>query len=330
MIQKTLVLIALVFTIYLGWTLRPQKDGVAQKTLPSAPTGKLSVQAMAPIEMDLPVAPPTGSVAATVDCEEERKVLFANSVEQLVDMIARKTLVLRSECTPPVVGLDANTCAAFSESPDDETQRSGCQSFLMMSRARVMDALTADWDHYDSMEIGVLVNKIVAQLTKMGALKPKDVEEWRKMTEALVRRIPNNAEAVKAHVMTYMNDAAEDPFGADSPMWEWVERGLELEPGDAQLVEMKLFGDARGEDALTKLSDYVRAHPQQGIAHYHLASYFWRQKDRAGTLRELQSALQLEPENQRYQETFRQAKNPRTGFDAKIFTVTLGFRWDDF
>ncbi|MBX3018801.1 MAG: hypothetical protein KF767_12995 [Bdellovibrionaceae bacterium] len=331
MIKRLLVAVALGFAIYLGWNLRANEtpDGrIIQPDMSGA--RKLSVQAMAPIEMDLPVSATTGTVAATVNCEEERRVLFANSVDQLVDMIARRALTLRSECTPPVIGLDTGTCASFAESPDDETQRQGCQSFLMMARARVMDALTADWDHYDSMEIGVLVNKIVAQLTKQGALKPAEVEEWRKMTEALTRRLPNNPEAIKAHVMTYLNDAGEDPFGPESPLWDWVDRGLELAPTEPQLLEMKLFGEARSEEALSRLSQYAKAHPEQGLPHYHLASYHWRQKDRANTLRELELALQLDPENQRYQETFRKAKNPRTGFDAKIFVVTIGFSWDQF
>lgn len=330
MIKRLLVLVALGLAIYLGWSLRAKDE----TTPPTAPTDrsarKLSVQARAPIEMDLPVAAPSGTVTATPDCEEERRTLFANSVEQLVDLIARDQLRLRPACTPPVVGLDAGACAAFAADPEDETRRAACGSFLMMARGRLVDALTPDWDHYESMELGVLVNKIVAQLTKVGALRPAEVEEWRRMTEALVKRLPDNPEAVKAHLMTYLNEANADPFGAESPLWDWVERGLELAPDDPQLLEMKLLGAARGEDALSRLSAHLKAHPGQAAAHYHLASYHWRQKDRPGTLRELERALQLDPESQRYQETFRKARNPRTPFGAPIFSVSVGFRWEDF
>lgn len=336
MMKRLLLLGILILTAYLGWRLRPVDSTATTSASPlessaAAPDPrKLSVQARAPIEMDLPITAPSGTVTAKADCEDERRLLFAQSVDQLVDQLQRGSWALRGECTPAVMGMDPAVCASFAADPQDARRRAECVNFLTMARARLVDALTRDWDHYDSMDLGVLVNKIVAHLTRLRSLKAEEVEEWRQMTEALIRRTPENPEAVKAHIMTYMNEATSDPFGAESPLWDWVDRGLELAPGDASLLELKIFGESRGEGALSRLRNLGRAYPNSGAVHYQTAAYYWRQKDRGATLEELRRALQKEPENQRYQATFQKAQDPKTAFDEKIFMVSLGFRWDDF
>lgn len=326
MIKKLLVVAVIALVIYMGLRLAQKSPLPMPTELIEIATGeKLSDQAKAPIELDLPL-PPTK--IADVDCESERKILFDHSVSQLLQQLQTGSLKLRAACTPGVLGMDVNTCEQAAQSPDDKTQSQACQSFLMMARARLVERLTADWDHYDSMELSVLVNKIFATLTRESSLTPVERTEWREMTEALIRRNPENGEAIKAHLMTFLTDQGEDSMDADSEIWGWVARGLGVAGNDPQLRELALFGELQKDDALTRLKAQIAAHPHEALAHYYLAAYFWRQQDRAGALFELALAVQAEPKNQRFRDSLNLAQNPKTDFGEKIFALQVGFNWD--
>jgi len=68
--------------------------------------------------------------------------------------------------------------------------------------------------------------------------------------------------------------------------------------------------------------------PELGLHHYYRAAVLWKQKDKAGTISQLQGALGKEPNNDRYKRTLEKVKVMTPG-ESGAFNLNLNIGFDD-
>lgn len=335
--KKILLLLLVLGTLYLGRVvvLKPVTSAEAdQGPLMVNQEQKISQLAVGPIELDLPVNE-TGALNTREQiCVQERQFLFDHSLLQVLEQLQHGSFIFATGCLKPELGLDTGVCHDFAaRSPRTREwgrERARCHRYLFVARAQQLARITADWDHYDSMEPSVLVNKILSLMIRAEGLRPGERDEWRRMTEALVRRHPKSLEALKIHLTTFTADLGPDSFGPDSELRGWIDQGLRLDPHDAQLIELYLDSEQWSEDAEERLQDFVRLHPESANGHYHLAAVYWQKKNRVDCLLSLREAVARDPRNPRFRKTLNLARNSRIPLTRKIFTVQIGFSFDPF
>lgn len=340
--MKKLLIFGLLFLAgFLFWRMLNQKSeeafgpdpgqGIAAqaRTLNSR---KLSEVAAEPLELDLPL-PETRSLS----CEAEQRAFMDHSVEQLIEQIRQGTFppVLlahipesQDPCFPPVAGTHFQSCLRMREQAGNARALADCRIYLTFARALQVAALTTDWDHYDSMNLGVLVNQILAKILRSQEITPTERQQWRKMTEALMERQPESLEALKAHLMSFITDPELKALEPDGEVSAWLEKGLELSPHDPQLLELQLFVDSQQADGRNRLQTRLEQEPDSALGYYYLASQDWRAGDRSTSIRNLRRAIELDPSQKRFKESLRKARNPRTSFEENIFVLQLGVSFD--
>lgn len=195
-----------------------------------------------------------------------------------------------------------------------------CAASLMFFRAILIHRATEDDKDYRAMSLQLLLNKFVGLMMGPGEWDMKEAA-LREMGEALLEVEPNHPETYK--VLSFI-DVLDEKHEA---IYEWSQRGLQLDPEDQDLKNLSYFAESHLPDfnPETFLDKY---HHDEG-ARYITASYYWRN----GKLEEARSALQElstdVPGNQLYQNTYQASLKDQTGKDP-IFELTvplLNERW---
>jgi len=327
--KKIFIILALVLLVVIVYWKRPQ----VQPASTPASTTEIDPKLMQRAAEAVPL-PRAASSEKFQGCPAFYNSLVEKSVAKILEEIEANFSLEQQDCfansklLPATLG-SVQACKDFNRiRPIDEKSKSQCLIYLSFFRALRIEELYKNQNEYDSLETTVLVNRILAQIAEMEKMDEAGRAKWRKMTEALLKRMPDSANAIKAHIMTYMMDLKAETLREGSKLYDYIEDGLEKNPNDNQLTELKLFGDGTLNRDFEKVMDFVEANPNNPVGHYHLASMYWRQGKRGQAISALEAALKLSPDDPRFRKTLAQAHNSQNNKDSKIFEVQIGFNFD--
>lgn len=269
-------------------------------------------------------------------CLPEQKILVRGSISQFVDQLKTKKLVLNPTCWLPLAGLGVDPCLKIADPKTQSWAPAGCRRYLISARARLVDDFSAGQTDYKTMELPVLVAKImnvIAQLPTEEGLSASKRSDWKMMTEALAERQPDSLEAKKAQIMSYIHLLPAEKLKAEKDLPAIALKALQLAPRDPDVNELYLFLLGQDPKTTEQIFSYADSHSDIPVAQYYAAWEYWKKKDLKSAEAKLRTASQLQPINRRFSQALRSLETVIASGgkqEIQLFRQQLFFSFDQF
>ncbi len=295
-----------------------RKQPLTVKALQNQPIAREEIQA-APEEPEEALPP--------IECTSQTERIAGTALDQLILDFNSGAFELDPTCEQ--FELQSEQVSAFYAAcryiPEQHkiASEAECSQALAMYRMNKIDQVTADRTDYRAMSLPLLMNKIMARFQSS---KP-GTDAWDQnveMIQVLIEREPQFFAARKALVASLM------PQMKDSDIIDQVatatQNARRLNPQDYELQEIELLvsqlgGQPEAADA------FVASNPQSPLGYYYRASNLLKSGNREAAIADLEQAIALAPQDQRYKSTLQKLLSNEPGVNH--FEVKVGFSFDN-
>lgn len=205
-----------------------------------------------------------------------------------------------------------------------------CEQFYSLMRARAISLKLDKNIPLSQWTESELMNTILWQFVQEPHPSESNLASNLKLIDELLTRVPDLYAASKAKFINlllqeliYKNTSGSKEL--EKTWRELMEYGAEESLKYFPILKPMMRGDMSAYSAQVK--KWQQTNPTDPMGYYYGAYASWKSKDRAGTIKALEKALSLAPDNEQIKNSLKSARAGR--FGDPIFTLNFGFSFDD-
>jgi hypothetical protein len=211
-----------------------------------------------------------------------------------------------------------------------EHDAKACEQFFSLMRARAISMKLDRSMPLSQWTESELMNTILWQFVEEPHPSQNDLASNLKLIEELLTRVPDLYAASKAKFVNLLLQELiyKDTSGNQEMEKTWrelMEYGAEESLKYFPILKPMMRGDMSAYSSQVK--KWQSENPSDPMGYYYGAYASWKSKDRAGTIKALEKALSLAPQNEQIKNSLKSARAGR--FGDPIFTLSFGFSFDD-
>lgn len=317
--------LAAVIALATYYLYRPGAHSQLEEPHTQETTKNFSLKDSLQAKIDTPLTDSKTYNAAKVECQKTYDFFLNNDLDTLMVQL-RSLNDTDEQCLKKLIPdlTNLETCKTLDLTAEQKNQ---CSLSLLKARTKLIDQMYQDFTNFMGMDLKILSARLFSRFMDMlqGKLSPKEVDELKQMSQALMDRVPGKVEPVKMRVITEIMGG--DGIMTSPVLDDLVRRGLEIDGSNKELTEVLLFREAQKPAGEAFISEFARRNPNSAISYYWLASVTWKNLNKPLTIQHLQTAIHLDSSEQRFHDTLAKVQTHAPG-TKDLFSVNVGAKLD--
>jgi hypothetical protein len=277
-----------------------------------------------------------GNEAEPKICRESREKLLTKKIDEIIADISDRRSNLDANCLTHDENVTSKDLAAaiYSSCQREELiagrKKQECWQALVFFKAALVTKSFGSRSIEDA-DAETLVYLFMAKITQGEIRTPTEISALYDITDRLIELMPDSPSALKAAAIPRLVSDFENMTKGEAlnpTVDAYVDEALRLNPNDPELQEVSVLRKLYepGEKiSVNKAEMLVQEKPASSLAQYFLAGALENSGRRKDAISAARRAADMEPENNRYQETLRKLQKG----EKNAFMVQLGVNFDN-